>query len=121
MDLNIIELEHHIIAEVITEEVVVNNIRDALDTIAEANYHGAHSIILQTGNLHRDFFNLRTGLAGGLLQKCANYRMRLAVVGEVEQFSSSSNSFNAFVLECNRGNSVFFVPDRDTAIARLIR
>jgi hypothetical protein len=121
MELKIIELEHHTIAEVIAEDVVVNNIRDALDTIAEANYHGAHSIIMQTEHLHHDFFNLRTGLAGEVLQKCANYRMRLAVVGAVEPFSRNSNSFNAFVVECNRGNSVFFAPDRSAAIARITR
>lgn len=121
MSLNIFELKHHTIAEILADDVVVHDIRDALDTIAEANYHGAQSILMQTEHLHRDFFDLRTGLAGEVLQKCANYRMRLAVIGPVEQFSGKSNSFNAFVVECNRGNSVFFAPDRDAAIARITR
>ncbi|GAB4425049.1 MAG: DUF4180 domain-containing protein [Anaerolineae bacterium] len=119
MELNLIEVDHHTIAEVVADGVAVNNIRDALDVIAEANYHGADSLMLQTDHLSRDFFDLRTGLAGEILQKCANYYMRLAVVGRVDQFGS--NSFNAFVVECNRGNAVFFAADRAAAISRITR
>ncbi len=119
MELNLIEVDHHTIAEVVADGVAVNDIRDALDVIAEANYHGASCVMMQTEHLNRDFFDLRTGLAGEILQKCANYRMRLAVVGAVEQFGS--NSFNAFVVECNRGDSVFFEADRAAAVARITR
>lgn len=117
MDLNILEINHQKIAEVIAEEVVVNNARDALDLIANANYLGAGSIIVEEKHLHRDFFELRTGLAGEILQKCSNYRMKLAIVGDFEKFKS--DSLKAFIIECNRGNSVFFVPDRAAAIGKI--
>jgi hypothetical protein len=37
-------------------------------------------IILSEDDLAREFFDLRTGLAGELFQKCVNYGIRLAIV-----------------------------------------
>ncbi|MDE2235039.1 MAG: DUF4180 domain-containing protein [Gammaproteobacteria bacterium] len=37
-------------------------------------------MILTAQQLGEDFFNLRTGLACELFQKCVNYRARLAIV-----------------------------------------
>lgn len=117
MDLNIFEVEQQTIAEVISDEIVINNPQDALDLIANASYQGANRIILYEQNLQPAFFELQTKLAGEILQKCANYRMSLAVVGEFEKFESQS--LKAFIVESNRGKLAFFVPDRETAIAKL--
>jgi hypothetical protein len=115
--LKILEINNQKIAEVMAEEVVVNDTQDALDMMANADYQGAKRIIMEEKHLNRDFFDLRTGLAGEILQKYSNYRMKLAVIGEFEKFKS--NSLNAFIVECNRGNSVFFVPDKRTAISKI--
>ena len=37
-------------------------------------------LILSEGDLGPDFFELRTGLAGELIQKFVNYRVRVAVI-----------------------------------------
>jgi hypothetical protein len=41
---------------------------------------GAAGLCLDESELHPDFFNLRNGVAGELLQKCVNYRLRVALV-----------------------------------------
>jgi hypothetical protein len=119
MELKVFEVKQSRIAEIISNEVVINNPQDALDVIAEAGAQGAQRIILYEQNMPPAFFDLQTRLAGEVLQKHANYRVKVAIVGEFEKFNSKS--LRAFILESNRGNLVFFVPDRETAIARLTR
>jgi len=41
----------------------------------------------------------------------------LAIIGDFEKFSSKA--LNAFIVECNRGNEIFFVSDIKTAIKKL--
>ena len=85
--------------------------------MAEAGYQGAESIILHQKHLTPDFFELQTGIVGDILQKHANYQMKLAVIGEFEQFKSTS--LKAFITESNRGKFAFFVPNRESAIAKI--
>jgi hypothetical protein len=118
MELNILELKDHKIAEVISDEIVINNARDALDLMASAGYYGARSLILGETNLSPEFFDLRTRVAGEILQKFSNYRIKLAIIGEFERYESKS--LKAFIRESNRGNQIFFVPDRDTAITKIV-
>jgi hypothetical protein len=117
MELNILTIETQKIARVISAEIVINKPQDALELMVEANNQGAGSIILEEQHLHRDFFDLRTGLAGDIVQKFANYHMKLAVVGAFEKIESKN--FRAFMLESNRGSLAFFVPDVETAIAKI--
>lgn len=52
------------------------------DDVAERAFaaDGNGSICLDESDLHPDFFNLRSGVAGELLQKFVNYGMRVALV-----------------------------------------
>ena len=118
MELKIFEVNQQKIAETISDGVVIKDTQDALDIMANADYQGARSIIVYEQHLKPEFFALQTGLAGEILQKYANYKMKLAVVGEFEKFKS--NSLQAFIVESNRGELAFFVPDRETAIAKII-
>jgi len=117
MELKIFEINQQKIAEINSEEIVINDIQEALDLMADAGYHGARRIISYEMNFKPEFFELRTGMAGELLQKFSQYRVKLAIIGEFEKYQSKS--LTAFIAESNRGNQIFFVPDRDTAIARL--
>ncbi len=119
MELNVFEVKACRIAEIVSDEVVINNPQDALDVIAEASAQDAYAIILYEKNLTPAFFDLQTRLAGEILQKHANYRVKVAIIGEFEKFTSKS--LRAFIIESNRGNLVFFVADRETAIACLTR
>jgi hypothetical protein len=117
MELKIFEINQQKIAEINSEEIVINDVQEALDLMADAGYYEARCIILSEMNLKPEFFELRTGMAGELLQKFSQYNVKLAIIGEFEKYQSKS--LKAFIVESNRGNQIFFVPDRDTATARL--
>ncbi len=97
---------------------VVFDVQDALDLMANARYAGAGSIILYSQNLNPDFFDLKTRLAGDILQKFSNYQMRLAIVGDFGIYDSKS--LQDFIFESNKTGQVLFVPSVDEAIGKLI-
>jgi hypothetical protein len=117
MNIIIHALNNEQIAEVEAKGVVINNAQDALDIIAEASYLGVKGIIIHEYNLMEEFFNLRTGIAGDLLQKFSQYHMKIAIIGDFEKFDSKS--LQAFIHESNRGNQVFFVGDIENALSRI--
>ena len=95
-------------------------IRDSqsiLDLIADLNYSGCSDFILYKEDFSEDFFDLKTGVAGDILQKMANYRIRIAIIGDFSGYTS--NSLRAFIRECNRGNQTFFVADEEQALLKL--
>jgi PadR family transcriptional regulator AphA len=54
--------------------------RDALDLIAACHEHDTRRVMVFDAALPDEFFRLGTGLAGAILQKLANYRVRSAFV-----------------------------------------
>jgi hypothetical protein len=61
----------------------IARVQDLLDLFATASYkYDCGGLIVQKESLIEDFFDLRTGVAGELLQKCSNYRVPFAVVGD---------------------------------------
>ena len=117
MEIEITEYGNSKIAR-ISDETMINSVQDATDLLGNADYQGASKIIMKETNLDPQFFNLRTGLAGEILQKISNYHMKLAIVGEFEKYNS--NALNAFIIECNRGNHIFFVPDIESAMKKFV-
>jgi hypothetical protein len=53
---------------------------DASDLIGACFERGASRLLLHADALSEDFFRLRTGLAGAVLQKLVNYRIATAAV-----------------------------------------
>lgn len=106
------------IATFVSEDGVINTVQDATDLLGNAYHRGAEYIILQEKNLNPAFFDLKTGIAGEVLQKFSNYGIKLAIIGEFDTFNSKA--LNAFIRECNRGNTIFFVPDFDSAIKKML-
>jgi hypothetical protein len=70
-------------------------------------------LILDEKQLSADFFDLRTGLAGEVLQKFANYRARLAVV--VADASAHGSRFSELVYEHRTHASVRFFDSEQLA------
>lgn len=93
--------------------------RDALDLIGETCGRGAEWIAIPIERLSPGFFQLRTGLAGAILQKLANYRFKVAILGDVTAQVLASKAFADFVTESNRSRQVWFVPDVEALEARL--
>ena len=92
--------------------------QDALDVIGAA-FARADVVAVPAGRLDERFFTLRTGLAGEIMQKFVNYRIRLVVVGDISARVAASTALRDLVTESNRGNQVWFVADLDELDARL--
>ncbi len=105
------------IAELMSEKKVIMTTQDALDIMANAQYQGASHIIIYEKQLNPDFFDLRTGLAGDILQKFSNYQMKLLIIGEFTKFKSKSLA--AFIAESNRVKQVVFVADKEAALEKI--
>ena len=98
------------VVEVATDEIAISSEQDALDLMANIGYlYDCNRIIIHKENLSEDFFDLKSGLAGGILQKFSNYRVQLFVVGDFTAYTSSS--LKEFILESNKGKQVNFIPD----------
>jgi len=105
------------IAEVISDDLIIRNMQDGLDLLGNLYYDGFDGIIIHAKNITPDFFDLRTGIAGELLQKYSNFRIRLAVVGDFTKFSSKS--MKAFIFESNKLGQVSFVGSTSDAVDRI--
>ncbi|WP_433428974.1 DUF4180 domain-containing protein [Nonomuraea sp. CA-141351] len=92
--------------------------RDALDLLGEAFGRGASWVAVPAERLHDDFFTLRTGVAGEIAQKFVNYRIGLAIVGDISRFTAASSALRDWVLESNRGDHIWFVGDLAELAAR---
>lgn len=94
------------IAEVISDKILITNPDDALDLIGNLYYQGFDKIIIYEKNLTPDFFDLKNKMAGEILQKVSNYRMKLTIIGNFSNLKSKS--LNDFIYESNKGNQVNF-------------
>ncbi|MEV0155627.1 DUF4180 domain-containing protein [Micromonospora sp. NPDC050686] len=83
---------------------------DALDLIGAA-FVGAEVVAVPASRLDPAFFALGTRFAGEIMQKFVNYRLRLAIVGDISAHLAASAALRALVHESNRGGHVWFVPD----------
>lgn len=90
--------------EIVAEEVVIRNVQDALDLMASAS---SDHLILHEYNFERDFFDLSTRIAGEILQKFTNYRVKLAIIGDFTKFKSKS--LKDFIYESNKRGDYLFV------------
>ncbi len=106
-----------VIAELTDETEKIVEVGDILDMIAEIGQNDCGALIIRDSALNKDFFDLKTGFAGEILQKFSNYRVRLAITGDFSKYPGKS--LNDFIRECNRGNQIFFVPSAGEALIRL--
>ena len=84
---------------------------DARDVIQETFGSEIRLAVIPVERLDPDFFALRTGVAGAFVQKLVQYRLRLAVVGDISAQVDASDALRDWVREVNRGRDILFVPD----------
>lgn len=113
--------EHHKndskVAIISSEEIVIKNVNDALDLLANVRYQGYDKVLLRKEQITDDFFDLKTGIAGEILQKFTTYQMRVAIVGDFTGYNSKS--LNDFMYECNQGDKILFKNSETEALAIL--
>jgi hypothetical protein len=106
------------IAVVSGGEVLIGDVQSALDLMATVKYEaGCDHIVIDKSLLSESFFDLKTRLAGDILQKFTNYRVKVAFVGDFSVYPNQS--FQDFIYECNSGNDFFFLPTEQQAIEKL--
>lgn len=105
------------IAEVELEGPAISSTDQGVDLLGNLYFNGFEAVILQQNQLHQDFYELRTGMAGDILQKFSNYRMKLAIVGEFQDVKS--NALRDFIRESNRTGHIAFVSSIEEALEQL--
>ncbi|ATF11977.1 DUF4180 domain-containing protein [Brevibacillus sp. HB1.2] len=106
------------IAIVSGSEVLIIDVQSALDLIATVHYEAdSNRIIINKSLINESFFDLKTRLAGEILQKFINYRVKVAIVGDFSVYTSKS--LKDFIYESNNGNDIFFLPTEEQAIEKL--
>ena len=104
------------IAEVTSDKLIIETAEDGLDLLGNLYYQGFDSIILHEANITSSFFDLKTGIAGEILQKFSNYRMCLAIIGDFDKYPGKS--IQDFIRESNRGGRVNFLGSVSEALER---
>lgn len=102
------------IAELISNKTIINKTEDGLDLLGNLYYQGFDKIIINEQNILPDFFDLKNGIAGEILQKFSTYRVRLAIVGDFSKYTSKS--LNDFIYESNKAKQINFVATQSEAI-----
>lgn len=105
------------IAIIISDELVIQNTQDALDLMVDVQYQGCAKLVLNKENIIENFFDLRTGIAGEIIQKFVNYQVKLAIVGEFHAYQSKS--LGDFIYECNQGKQILFTNTIEEAVKKL--
>lgn len=101
-----------------SDQVLISSVQDALDLMSTVRYlHGCDRLVIPKAALTEEFFDLKTRLAGEILQKFTTYQVKLAIIGNFEGYHSKS--LHDFIYESNLGSQIFFLPDEQTALQRL--
>jgi len=87
----------------------LNTLQDALDLMVEVQSLGADSVELSASDICPEFFDLKSGLAGEILQKFVNYAMQIRIRGDFSAFGS--RALRDFIRECNSGTAIHFIQD----------
>lgn len=105
------------VVEVLSDQIVIRGAEDGMDLLGNLYYQGFDRIIVHDKNIAPEFFDLKTGIAGEVLQKFSNYRVRLAIVGDFSGYQS--NSLRDFMFESNKHGHISFVESTALVLQRL--
>ena len=115
MNIEITQHQNQTLAEVTGPPI--QSPKEALELLINCAYRGAEKIIIHADQLTPDFFDLKTGIAGEILQKVSTYQLRLAIVGDFSHYSSKS--LQDFIFESNKVGRVNFVASVEEAKEKL--
>ena len=95
-------------------EKPLESVSDFLDLMVDA---GADTIALQKTDFADSFYDLKTGVAGEILQKLSNYDKRLIIIGDFA--SPGKKSLRDFIYESNRTGKVVFAATLEEGVTTL--
>ncbi|NML21246.1 DUF4180 domain-containing protein [Pseudoflavitalea sp. G-6-1-2] len=108
------QIQHLKYGEVIADTILIKNVDDGLNLMGDLYYQGFDGIILHEKNITPAFFDLKTKLAGEILQKFTNYRMKLIVLGDFSKYASKS--LRDFIFETNKAKQILFLSSLEEAV-----
>lgn len=117
-----VDMQSHngvLIGELVASDEPLRRTQNVLDLIGSFYPEQVRALIVHEANLAPEFFQLRSGLAGEILQKLVTYHVTVAIVGDFQKYPSKALA--DFIYECNKGSQIFFVPTREEAVERLIK
>lgn len=91
----------------INDDIHLTTVEDALEIIANVWYTTeCDKVIIKKSQMNPDFFDLKTGFAGEVLQKFSTYNIKLGIAGDFDV--SNSKSLRDFIYESNKRRKVVF-------------
>jgi DNA-binding PadR family transcriptional regulator len=118
MNYKVIERDDKKYIECDSSETPLRSEQDALDLMAVCFENDMHLLMLHSEVLTDDFFKLKTGLAGQILQKLINYQIKTVLVLANEE--KVKGKFKDLMTEVNRGNDYRVFGNRIDAEAWLL-
>jgi hypothetical protein len=107
------------VLELAPDETRLRTYNDAVEIVGKSFENRATVIVIPVECLDDEFFQLRTRIAGELIQKFVQYRRRLVILGDISRHLAESSALRAFVAESNRGKEVWFLATREELDQRL--
>jgi hypothetical protein len=117
MEIKTHQANNSLIAEVISEEIIIQTPEEGLQLLVDLYYQDFDKIIIHEKNITPDFFDLQNGIAGEILQKFSNYRVRLVIIGDFVNYQGKS--IKDFIYESNNGRQVNFLDSLEEAVEKL--
>lgn len=114
MEFKIIEPGNKRILECLPDGGIISSENDALDLVGLCGGEQTDIVLLYHTNLHPDFYDLKTGLAGKVMLKLTNYQIHLAAV--IPTGLVGTGRFYEMVIETNRRNDFRVYGTRDEAL-----
>lgn len=113
MNYTVLEKDNKKYIDYSSAEKPIGSEQDALDLIGACMENDTKLLMLHMEALADDFFKLGTGLAGSVLQKFTNYRIKTAVV--ITDYQKVKGRFKEFAAESNKGNSFRIFSSKNNA------
>ena len=103
MNYQIISNHGQVYVKCISADIPLRREQDALDLITLCGENDTQLLMLHGAALSEDFFNLRTRIAGGIMQKLTNYNVKAALIldemvheGRFKELAAESNKGQHF-------------------------
>lgn len=117
MDYQVIEKNNRKYIGLDATGALIQNERDALDLISLCMENSINLLLIPGERLSDEFFNLKTGTAGAILQKFMQYGVKAAVILDKGR---CQGRFRDLMIESNRGNMFRVYESQDEAAAWLV-
>ena len=91
----------------------IKSVEDIMDFFGDLYINNCNAVAIEKEALDDSFFDLKTGLAGEILQKFSTYSLRLAIIGDFSNVESKS--LRDFIRESNKRRSINFVESLEKA------